>query len=408
MIDVVGIGEDGPDGLSRSSRALVEGARVVIGGRRHLQLLAVVPGQERLTYPTPLRSALPALLQEKPDAVVLASGDPLRSGLGSVLIEELGADAVRIHPHVSSEALVRARMGWSAESSDVVTVVGRSVERIMPLVTPGARLVVLCSDGNTPSEVARLLVTQGAGASQLTAWWHLGAPAESGLEGSHSARADEWDDVHTPDLVTVAIEVEGVMAVETRGAAPGRDDDAFEHDGLITKRDIRASALARLRPLPGQLLWDLGAGSGAIGIEWCLAAERATAVSVDNRAERLERVRRNAVRFGVQHRLEAVESSTEAFVAQTHSHAPDAVMFGGGITLGVIEKALEHLAPHGRAVGHGVTLETEQVLLAAWQRWGGELTRISVERAKPLGSMSGFAPARTVTQWSFAKAGSNA
>ena len=407
MIDIVGIGDDGLDSLSRAVQERLATAPLIVGGQRHLNLIASLTGedgQRRMTYPKPLRQGLRTLLTEAGDAVVLASGDPLRSGVATTLIEELGRDAVRVHANISSETLVRARMGWPAEETDVVTLVGRDTSRLAPFITPGAKLVVLCSNGESPTVICRALTARGAGDAAVTAWWHLG----SDEEGSRTTTARGWGSDVTPDLVTLAVQVPAttVMRSDDIGPVPGRSDDAFAHDGLITKRDIRAAGLAHLRPLPGQLLWDLGAGSGAIAVEWVLAAPRARAIAVERRPDRLSRIGDNLRTFGVEHHVTVSALDTDTAVDELE--APDAVMLGGGVSEHVVLTAMSRLKPGGRMVGHAVTVETEQLLLAAWQRYGGHLSRISVEHLEPLGTMFGYKPARTVTQWSYVKEGTNA
>ena len=396
MIEVVGIGDDGWAALPRHHQELVLRAPVVLGGVRHLAQLPPIEGQRRESWPTPLRTQLPALLADvgSGGVVVLASGDPLTSGVGTTLIELLGRDRVRIHPSISSETLARARMGWPAEETTVVSVVGRSPERLRRHLDPGARLVVLCADGSTPAAVAELLTGEGCGGSTMTAWWHLGGPSE----GSRSGTARDWDSTPTPDLVILALEVDVLATMRPAvGPAPGRPEDAFDHDGQITKRDVRASALSRLQPTPGEHLWDVGAGSGSIGIEWMRAHPSCRTTAIEGHEERAARIERNAARLGVPG-LRVVRGKAPEALAGLY--APDAVFIGGGATVpGVLDCCLEALKPGGRIVVHGVTLETEQCIAAAHRAHGGELTRLSVETSSPIGRFTGWTPARTITQW---------
>lgn len=421
MIDVVGIGDDGPAGLAPAAVALVAGAAVLIGGRRHLELFAPVDGQERHAWPAPLRPGLAQMLERvgartaPPGRLVaLASGDPLLSGIGATLIGLLGRDQVRIHPAPSSEAIARARMGWTAEGAVVLSCTGRGVEQVRRHLTPGALLVVLCADGSTPARLAAVLTEEGHGASVMTAWWHLGGPAE----GSRAAAAAAWDAHPTPDLVVVCVEVRGRTG-RVAGPAPGRRDDAFEHDGQITKREVRAVAIAHLRPAPGAHLWDLGAGSGAVGIEWTLAAPRATVTAVERDPARADRIRRNAARLGVETEVRVVHADSADLVRgcpatapgapgvaagdATELEVPDAVFVGGGLTAALVEHVWARLRPGGRFVAHAVTLGTEAVLVAAQDRYGGRLTRLSVEHAAPLGRHVSWTPQRSVVQWSATK-----
>lgn len=394
-VTVVGVGADGWDGLPASSRVLVEGAESLLGGRRHLDLVPGIAGQERIEWPSPLRAELPALLARLGGSVVaLASGDPLVSGIGTTLIDVLGSERVTVVPAVSSVALARARMGWSAESTTVVSVVGRDVRLVVPALSAGRRLLVLSSDESTPAAVAELLVDLGWGESRLVVLGDLGGPEESRIESTAAA----WNET-APRL--------HVLAVEVRGTGPGwatggvLPDDAFEHAGQITKRDLRAGALARLAPAPGQLLWDVGAGSGSVGVEWMRAWPSARTIALEPRADRVALVRRNAELHGVPG-LRVVEAKAPEGLEGLE--APDAIFVGGGATVdGVLDTCWSALRPGGRLVVHAVTAETEAVLLDRYRRHGGELVRLHVERAEPLGTFTGWTPARAVSQWSIVK-----
>ena len=389
MITVIGIAADGWAGLSEAAREHVLGAEVLLGGARHLTLVPPVPGQERRPWPRPL-SDLPALLQEHDGrrVVALASGDPFVSGIGTVLA---GLTEVHVLPAVSSVALARSRMRWSAESSEVVTLVGRDTDALRRELAPGRRLLVLSSDESTPAAVAGLLREEGWASSRMTVLGDLGSADERRLEGT---AAELWRGA-VPRLHVLALEVVGEPTPVTTWVA-GLPDDAYEHDGQLTKRDARASALSRLAPRPGALLWDVGAGAGSIGIEWLRAHALTEAVAVESDPDRAARIRRNASRLGVP-RLTVVEG--RAPEALDGLPTPDAIFVGGGMSESLLGHCLAVLAPHGRLVAHGVTLETEQLLAAAYRKHGGELTRIAVEHAAQLGGMTGWTPFRTVTQW---------
>jgi len=408
VIDVVGLGDGGFTDLVATSRRLVLGAQVLVGGRRHLGLVPSVEGQVRVPWPRPLVAGLGTFLEDQVASVrdrtdgavvVLASGDPLRSGIGTTLVDLLGADAVRIHPALSASTLARARMGWSAETTTVVTVVGRSLAPIRRHLDPGGRLVVLCSDGSTPAAVAGLLCEAGCGDSVLTAWWHLGGSAE----GSRTATASRCDPSPTPDLVVLCVLVDraGALARPALGPAPGRPETAFDHDGQITKRDLRASAVAHLRPARDAHMWDLGAGSGAVGIEWVLSATGATTTAVERDPVRARRIRHNATALGADPSVRVV--TAEAADAVAHLDPPDAVFFGGGLTAELVDLAWEALPPGGRIVAHAVTLATEAAVVDAYHRFGGVLTRIAVEHVRRLGAHLSWSPSRPVVQWSAAK-----
>lgn len=392
---VVGIGADGWVGIPDSLRDLVLRAAVVLGGQRHLDLLPDVPGQRRLPWPSPLRAGLPSLLASigEGPVVALASGDPLVSGIGTTLIEVLGHDRVVIHPAVSSVALARARLCWPAESCTVVSLVGRDPALVLRELAPARRVLVLSSDEHTPAQVAGLLTDAGYGASVLHVLGDLGAPEESHAVGL----ARDWS-ASSPRLHVLALELDGPGLL---GWTPGLPDDAFEHDGQLTKRDLRASALARLAPAPGEHLWDVGAGAGSIGIEWMRVHPTCRATAVEGNGERALRIGRNASRLGVPG-LEVVTGRAPEALAGLDS--PDAVFIGGGATApGVLVTCLAALSSGGRLVVHGVTLETEQLLVRALGEYGGELTRIAVETAAPVGSFTGWTPARTVTQWAYTR-----
>lgn len=391
-IVVVGIGADGFPSLPPSSQALVLEAAVLWGGSRHLSLVPDVPGQVRAPWPSPLAAGLPSLLEEyagRP-VVALASGDPLVSGVATTLLD-LGAP-VRVVPAVSSVSLARARMGWSSSSHAVVTVVGRSVSAVLRECAPGRRILVLSSDASTPAEVAVLLSSAGWGTSSMTVLGDLGSSSESSVSGV----ASSWS-ASSPALNVIAISVAGSGLASW---APGLPDSAFEHDGQLTKRDLRASALARLMPAPGQLLWDVGAGAGSVGIEWMRSHPTCRTIAIESDPERAARITRNASALGVPD-LQVVEG--RAPLALSGLEAPDAIFIGGGATReGVLDTCVAALKPGGRLVVHGVTLETETLLAKAYATQGGELTRMSVELAEPIGTFTGWTPAREVTQWAWA------
>jgi precorrin-6Y C5,15-methyltransferase (decarboxylating) len=395
VITVVGVGADGWAGLSAGARRRVEKADVVIGGRRHLAMLPERPGQRREPWPSPLREHLPGFLAHLGDGtiVALASGDPLVSGIGTTLIDLLGSDHVVIEPAVSSVAVARARMGWPEETCAVVSLVGRDVSLLRRELAPGRRVIVLSSDETTPTQVAGLLTEGGYGASRMSVLGDLGAATESRIDGTAATWAEP-----APRLNIVAVECDGPPI---GGWVTGLPDDAFEHDGQLTKRDLRASALARLAPTPGEHLWDVGAGAGSVGIEWMRVHPTCTATAVEADAERASRIGRNAAALGVPG-LRVVHGRAPDALAGLPT--PDAIFVGGGATrLGVVDACLAALGPGCRLVVHGVTLETELLLGRLYRERGGELTRIAVETAGPIGSFTGWSPARSVTQWAFTK-----
>ena len=397
-VTVVGFGADGWAGLGDSARAVLEAAPLVIGGHRHQTMLPDIPGQDRRRWPTPMLPSLSALLEEYrgQEIVVIASGDPMVSGIGSTLIARLGAQNVTVLPAVSSVALARAAMGWSAESVDVVTVVGRDPSAVLARVGPGRRLIVLSSDEQTPALVAALLVGAGYGPSSMTVLGDLGASTTSRIDGA----AAGWD-LPSPRLNLICLSLVLRPDAALLPSVPGLPDEAFEHDGQLTKRDLRASALARLAPVPGQLLWDVGAGAGSIAIEWARTDSRCGAIAVERDATRAERITRNASRLGVPQVRVVTGAAPTALTALPQ---PDAIFVGGGATMpGVLDTCWAALRSGGRLVVHAVTLETEAALIEKYKRLGGELVRLSVERAAPVGTFTGWTPSRAVTQWSIVK-----
>lgn len=390
-VTVVGLGADGWSGLPEPARALVRNAAVLVGGGRHLDLVPQVHGQTREPWPSPLRDGLVELMERHGgvELVVLASGDPLVCGIGSTLAEVFGVDFTEVVPAISSVSLARARMRWAAESTEVVNLVGRDRHAVLRHLAPAHRLLVLSSDEGTPADVAALLTARGYGGSRMTVLGNLGSTDETCVEGT----AATWTGV-VSRLNVIALDLRGPVVGSW---ATGLRDDDFEHDGQLTKRDLRASALARLAPQPGQLLWDIGAGAGSVGIEWMRAHSTCRTVAVEADAERAARIGRNAASLGVP-TLQVVHGrAPESF---DELPAPDAVFVGGGATRpGVVTGSLARLPPGGRLVVHGVTVETETLLARLYAEHGGELTRIAVEHAASIGAFTGWTPARTVTQW---------
>lgn len=398
VIDVVGVPAEGLEALPAVQRERVASARTLVSSPRLLGLAPVVEGQERRVWPSPMLPALEAFLGEigSDEVVVLATGDPLVSGVGSTLIRVLGADAVRVHPAVSSVALARARMGWPSETTDVVSLVSRSVYAVRRHLVPGARVVALSANGATPLGLAQMLVELGLGDTAMTVLGDLGAADESRFDCAAAAFPSvALADLPALNVVAFEVPTDAVLW----GSSPGLPEEAFAHDGQITKREVRALAIAALRPMAGQRLWDLGAGSGSVSVEWCLAAPRTTAVAVERDAVRAARLGENATTFGVP--ISVITGDSIDVVHELPS--PDAVFIGGGATADLIDAAWESLRPGGRLVVHCVTLDTEGLVVAAQSRCGGELRRVTIERAEALGNHLSWKPARPIVQWSATK-----
>lgn len=395
-VTVVGIGADGWDGLAPASRRAIEDADVLRGSARQLALVPDGLPAERVPWPSPMGPALSALVDAHPGrrVVVLASGDPMLSGVGTSLVRLHGAGAVHVLPHPSSVSLACARLGWAVEETAVVTVVGRALELAAPHITPGRRLLVLGSDGGTPGEVAALCARLGYGASRITALARLGGPDEHVLTGGAAA----WPHGAVDALVVTAVEAVADPGTHPLPTVPGLPDETYESDGQLTKRDVRAVTLARLAPLPGQLLWDVGAGAGSVGIEWMRTHPSCRAVAVESHPERATRTARNAAHLGVPG-LRVVEGRAPEALAGLP--APDAVFVGGGGTVpGVLAACWAALRPGGRLVVNAVTLESEAEV-ARWRaEVGGELTRLQVSQAGAVGGFTAFRPALPVTIFS--------
>ena len=390
-LTVLGIGEDG---LDPAGRAIVESAEFLVGGKRHLALAGTGPA-ERMTWQRPLSRTLDAILARRPrPTVVLATGDPMWFGIGKSLARRVPAGEMRILPAAGAFSLAAARLAWPLESVSALSLHGRPLGLLALHAAPGARLLALSHDGSTPARVADWLTRRGYGASRMTALAHMGGPLETSAEG----RADCWTG-EVPDLNTLAIECVAGDGARIFSRAPGLPNEFFEHDGMLTKAHIRAATLALLAPTAGAHLWDIGAGSGAIGIEWIRAG--GTADAVEPLASRRAAMARNAEELGAPG-LEI--HAGEAPAALEGLPEPDAVFVGGGLSAeGVIEAAWEALRPGGRIVANAVTLEGEARLARARSELGGDLYRISVETAAPVGRFNAFRPAMAVTQWAARK-----
>ncbi|MFJ8495372.1 precorrin-6y C5,15-methyltransferase (decarboxylating) subunit CbiE [Streptomyces sp. NPDC094038] len=398
VVTVVGIGADGWAGLTDTSRAALHDAQVLIGGPRQLDLLpAECPG-ERITWPSPLRPAVAALLAEHAErrVVVLASGDPMFYGIGRALTEVAGA--VRVLPHASSVSYACARLGWPLEDVEVVTLVGRPVARLTAALHEGRRLLVLSADATTPGRVAALLRDRGFGPSRMRVLEQLGGPLE---HASDEADADGWSRPPGDPLNIVAVECRRAPETPRLGAVPGLPDEVYEHDGQLTKRHVRAATLGVLAPAPGELLWDIGGGSGSIAIEWLRTHPSCRAVTVERDPVRAERIVRNAERLGVPG-LQVITGAAPAVLDELP--APDAVFIGGGLTVpGLLDACWAALPYGGRLVANTVTLESEALLADAYRCRGGELVRLAVAHAVPVGGFTGWRQAMPVTQWAVQK-----
>ncbi|WP_394813619.1 precorrin-6y C5,15-methyltransferase (decarboxylating) subunit CbiE [Streptomyces hazeniae] len=398
-VTVVGIGADGWGGLPEASRTALREADAVLGGVRQLELLPAECRGERVAWPSPLRPAVPRLLAAYAGRrlAVLASGDPFHYGVGRALAEEAGPGGLRVLPHPSSVSYACARLGWPLEDTEVVSAVGRPLARLAVVMHPGRRLLVLGSGAGTPVEVAALLRERGYGPSRVRVLEQLGGAGEVVRDGT----ADDWPHPPGDPLNVVAVECRRAPGALPLGAVPGLPDEAYEHDGQLTKRHVRAATLAALAPAPGELLWDVGGGSGSVGVEWMRAHPSCRAVAVERDPHRAERITRNAHTLGVP-ALRVVSGAAPEALAGLPT--PDAVFVGGGLTApGLLDACWDALPPGGRLVANTVTLESEALLAERRRRHGGELVRLAVAHAVPVGSFTGWGQAMPVTQWAVRK-----
>jgi precorrin-6Y C5,15-methyltransferase (decarboxylating) len=397
-LSLVGVGADGVAGLTPAALRAIERAKQVFGSARQLALVAAHVRGEARPWPSPMAPGIAEVLARRGRATcVLASGDPFYFGVGATLATSLRVDEFTCHPAPSCVSLAAARLGWPLHDCDVVSLHGRALSGVVRYLQPARRVLALSWDRHTPARLAALLVERGFGPSRLTVLERLGGAGERVL---HTTAA-HYELAELADLNLVALELvaaPGALLLPGRGSLP---DDAFEHDGQLTKQDVRAITLSALAPHPGELLWDVGAGAGSIAIEWALCHPANRALAVERDPARCERIARNAERLGTP-RVEVVQGAAPEVLAGLP--APGAVFIGGGASDGdVIERCWSALDSGGRLVLNGVSLETEALALAAHARLGGELRRIAIESAAPLGTMTAWRPALPVVQWRIAK-----
>ena len=401
-LTVVGIGDDGLASLSGAARALVGTAELLVGGERH-QAMVSQTAAERLTWNGGVHRAVERIAQWRGRrVVVLATGDPMWYGGGANLARTFGPDEMTVIPYPGAFSLAAARMLWPLADVECVTVHGRPLASLNLHVQPNARLLVLSRDGDTPCRAAALLVERGFGPSVLTVFEHLGGPAERRLDGV----AERWQHPRAADLNTLAVECRPGPAPRLLPPVPGLPDELFESDGQLTKREVRAATIAALAPLPGQTLWDIGAGSGSVAIEWLRAVPRcrtgagveARAIAVERNAGRCACTARNAAALGVP-QLEVVNGEAPDALTLIEPR-PDTIFLGGGVARpGLLDRCWDLLHSGGRLVANAVSLEAAARLIDFRRRHGGDLTRLAVSRAGPIGKLSAFRALMEVTQY---------
>ncbi len=426
-LSVVGIGEEGFEVLLPEARRLCEGARHILGAPRHIASLPqdlqaraeawLSPFQENLTkldaLQKTIRTTSAPSASTAPPVCVLATGDPLSYGVGATLIRRYGK-TLRIVPWRGSFSLAAAAMGWAHDSFSTLSLHGRPLGLLQRSLAPCARLLVMLSKASDTQRIAELLCAEHLEASAMTLLSRLGSADEQIVRSTAMRLRGGLGQAESSDLVSdlaiIALELPANPS-EQSSASPrvfgqklALPDEAFAHDGQLTKRHARALTLAALVVQRDALLWDLGAGAGSVAIEWCLAGGRACAVERD--ARRVALIEKNRARFALEDRMEIVQATAQEFVQEqakkkevaTYS-PPQAIFVGGGLDKALLEQLLSLLAPHGRLVANAVSLAGEGVLLEAYRKYGGELVRIAIAQAQPLGATQAFSPQRCVMQY---------
>ena len=390
MIIVIGIGADGMAGICEQSRSELRSATIIYGSKRQLDLLDDTVVAPRRQWPSPMLPALQTLLDDHTEDIhVVASGDPLLHGIGGTLTRLYGPEQVRVLPHVSSVALACARMGWNAHDTEVISLVTAPPHTA---VRRGGQAIVLSKNGTTPNELAALLNAHGRGESTFSVLENLGGPDEHRRDGT----ARHWAENATQDVDALNVIAVRYLPDERLSPLP---DDAFAHDGQISKHGIRAVTLAALAPRPGERLWDVGAGSGSISVEWCLSWKGCSAVVFERDDRRRQNIRSNAAAFGAD--IDVRGDAPEAFGGL---EPPAAIFIGGGLTQpGLLGACVDHLPTGGRLVANAVTVESESALAQAYSRFGGQLRRFQHYQGEPLGGFTGWRPQMPVTQWAMTK-----
>ena len=396
-LGLVGVGEDGIDGLVPAARRLIAQADFVVGGKRHLALAGSLKA-ETMVWPSPIENALDMIEAHWGRSVcVLASGDPFFFGVGAMLMRRFQPDEMISVPAPSAFALAASRLGWSQQDCALLTLHGRPLEAIIPHLQPKARILALSWDDATPAKLTRLLKSRGMGRSRLTICEAMGGPRERLL----TSMAQDFALDNVAALNTIAIEVVADHDARILPRAAGLPDEWFERDGQITKREIRAMTLSSLAPRRGELLWDVGSGSGSVAIEWMLADPANDAVAVERRHDRAQRIARNALSFGVPTLSVIAGEAPDVFADLAQ---PDAIFIGGGASApGIMDRAYDALPAGGRLIVNAVTLETQAACVDWRARWGGELAQVAIAHAEPVGRYSGWRAVMPIVQWRLIK-----
>ncbi|WP_138497958.1 precorrin-6y C5,15-methyltransferase (decarboxylating) subunit CbiE [Nostoc sp. PA-18-2419] len=393
-LSIVGIGEDGLQGLSPIALCLVAQAKVIVGGDRHLAMLPLDDQREKLVWTSPIGTSVEQIIKRRGESIcVLASGDPMCYGIGVTLGRRIPTSEITIIPAPSAFSLACARVGWSLTEVETLSLNGRPSSLLQSYIYPGAKLLILSEGKDTPAIVSEILTNRGYGKSKITVLERMGGIHERIIKGT----AVSWSETEVAALNAIAVDCIADAGVITLPRLPGLADNAYHHDGQLTKREVRAITLAALAPTPGELLWDVGAGCGSISIEWMRTHPRCRAVAIEQNSSRLLYIADNAATLGTPN-LQIIAG--KAPDALKDLPTPDAIFIGGGVTAtGLFDACWEALRPGGRLVANVVTVEGEQTLFQWHERVGGDFTRIAIQRAEPIGKFLGWRGMAPVTQW---------
>lgn len=393
-LSVVGIGEDGLPGLSQVASKLVEKAEVLVGGSRHLSMLPENDTRKKIIWSSPIVISVEEIIQRRGQSVcILASGDPMCFGIGVTLTRRIPISEITIIPAPSAFSLACSRLGWALQEVETLSLAARPISVLHPIIYPGARLLILSEGRNTPQIVAQTLANRGFGRSKITVLEYMGGQRENIVQGI----AQEWTNTQVASLNTIAVECIADADILHLSRIAGLPDIAYHHDGQLTKREIRAITLAALAPIPGQTLWDIGAGCGSISVEWMRTHSRCWAIAIEKNESRLDYIADNAASLGTPN-LRIIHGEAPAVLQGLEP--PDAVFIGGGATTaGLFDTCWQALRMGGRLVANAVTVESEQKLIEWHNQVGGSLSRIAIQRTQPVGKFLSWKPMVPVTQW---------
>ncbi|MDM3848352.1 MAG: precorrin-6y C5,15-methyltransferase (decarboxylating) subunit CbiE [Aphanizomenon gracile PMC638.10] len=393
-LSIIGIGEDGLVGLSPIALSCLEKAKIIFGGERHLSMIPQDDNREKISWKSPFSTSITDIINYRGEAVcILASGDPLCYGVGATILKDIDISEITIIPAPSAFSLACSRLGWSLTEVETLSLCGRPVSLLQSYIYPGAKLLILSEGKNTPAVMAEILINRGYGNSRITILEKMGNINENIITDI----AGNWQEENIAPLNTIAVECIADKGIIGLSRFPGLPDSAFHHDGQLTKREVRAVTLSSLAPLPGELLWDVGAGCGSISIEWMRSDRRCRAIAIEQNSTRLNYIADNAAALGTPNLQIMAGKALEVIL---NLPAPNAIFIGGGVTAPeILENCWNALLPGGRMVVNIVTLEGEQRLYQWYETVGGNFTRIAIQRAEPIGKFLGWKSMSPVTQW---------